>query len=120
MADVKYLEGMFIKRHQKAPEFVICSLSFKVEEFIKFLQDNQKDGWVNCQIKLSKKGSYYAQIDDYAGKAKNATESQVDTETTNVSGNGSNEPNNAESSELKGSNEGIEYPNEEINQDVPF
>ena len=114
MAEVKYIQGMFVKRHPKAPEFVICNLSFKVEEFIKFLQDNQKDGYVNAQIKLSKKGSYYAQVDDYAGKGKTGSNSNENSEMTNVSSSEVNEPNKAESSDT---GDTVSFPEDES---IPF
>ena len=41
MADNKqFPSGIIAKRHEKAPDFIIANLSFKVDEFIKYLQDN--------------------------------------------------------------------------------
>ena len=47
-----FATGLFVKRNEKAPEFVVCSLSFKTDEFIQFLIENTNDkGYVNLQEK---------------------------------------------------------------------
>ena len=38
-----YAKGLFVKRNEKAPEFVVCSLSFKTDDFIQFLKENTND-----------------------------------------------------------------------------
>lgn len=50
MAD-KYIKGLFTKRHEKAPEFVLANLSIKTEDFISWLQENKNEkGYVNIDI----------------------------------------------------------------------
>ena len=44
-----FCEGLIAKRNDKAPDFVLCNLSFKVEEFKTFLDTYDKNGWVNIK-----------------------------------------------------------------------
>ena len=67
----KYVKGMFVKRNEKAPEFVVCSLSVKTDEFIQFLRENTNDkGYVNLQVLKSRdKGTLYAVLDTFEPKS---------------------------------------------------
>ena len=65
MADTIFVDGMIVKRKPKAPDFVKCSLSFKMADFIKFARANHNDGWLNVDIKLSKGGKLYAELDTW-------------------------------------------------------
>ena len=67
MANAIFANGLIVKKaHPNAPSFVKCSLSFKVDEFIQCLQQNNKNGWVNVDIKLAQDNvKLYAQIDDW-------------------------------------------------------
>lgn len=60
-----FSEGMIVKRRDNAPEFVTCNLSFKVEEFINFLRQHEKAGWVNLTVKKGREGKYYAELDTW-------------------------------------------------------
>jgi len=60
-----FADGFIFKRKENAPDFVVGSQSIKVEEAIAFLQANQKNGWVNLDIKQSKGGKYYCQLDTW-------------------------------------------------------
>lgn len=69
MSDEKvFIDGMIVKRHEKAPDFVICNLSLKGEELVPFMRKHQKDGWVNVQVKRSKGGKLYAELDTWEPK----------------------------------------------------
>jgi len=69
MADKVFTEGMIIKApHQNAPSFIKANVSFKVDEFKKFLTDHAKNGWVNIQIKEGKTGSLYGELDTFERK----------------------------------------------------
>ena len=71
MADEKlFVDGMIIKRKENAPSFVKCSLAFKCKEFHEFMQKNHKDGWLNVDIKVSKQGKIYAEVDTWQPKAE--------------------------------------------------
>lgn len=69
MSDEKvFVNGMIVKRHEKAPDFVICNLSLKGEELVPFMREHQKDGWINIQVKRSKGGKLYAELDTWEPK----------------------------------------------------
>ena len=65
MSDNKFIPGLFFKDpHENAPDFVMAKGSIKVRDLIDWLQ--QQDGeWVNFDLKRSREGKPYAQIDDW-------------------------------------------------------
>ena len=66
MSDEKiFVDGMIVKRNPNAPDFVICNLSLKCEELVAFMRKHHKDKWCNIQIKQSKGGKYYAELDTW-------------------------------------------------------
>ena len=70
-------KGIIAKKpHEKAPDFVKMGLSFKVDEFIEFLKEHDKNGWVNMQVKESKGGKIYAELDTW--EKKETTEKAVE------------------------------------------
>ena len=75
MEEKKYAKGLFVKRNEKAPEFVICSLSVKTDDFTQFLKENTNEkGYVNLQVLKSKdKGTLYAEIDTFEPKVNTAS-----------------------------------------------
>ena len=67
----EFINGMIAKKpSDKAPDFIKAKLSFKVEEFKAYLDENSNDGWVNIEVKESKKGSYYAELDSWKKDSK--------------------------------------------------
>ena len=61
-----FADGMIAKApHQNAPDFVICGLSIKGKEFTDFMRSHHKEGWINIQVKRSKGGKYYAELDTW-------------------------------------------------------
>ena len=68
-----FADGFSFKRREEAPAFVIGRQSIKVEEAIAFLKANVKNGWVNIDIKQSKGGSYYCELDTWEAKPKGNT-----------------------------------------------
>jgi len=76
----KLAQGFFFKRaHEKAPEFVKGNLSIKVDEAVRFLQDNQKNGWVNIDLLKSKKGTLYLKLNEWEKPEKEELREDVDT-----------------------------------------
>mgnify|MGYP006396192153 CR=1 FL=1 len=75
MEEKKYAKGMFVKRNEKAPDFVVCNISIKADEFDKFLKENTNEkGYVNLQVLRSKdKGTLYAVVDTFEPKASTAS-----------------------------------------------
>lgn len=75
MSDEKiFVDGMIVKRHEKAPDFVICNLALKGKELVEFMRQHQKDGWVNIQVKRSQGGKLYAELDTFEPKQQSAPE----------------------------------------------
>jgi len=64
MSDIVFANGLIFKKPDNAPDFVIGNLSVKKSEFIPFL-DSQDGDWVNLQIKLSKGGKYYVEVNNW-------------------------------------------------------
>ena len=56
-----FADGLIVKRKDSAPEWVKANLSVKVEEFKKFLDTHNKNGWVNIDVLQSKGGKLYAE-----------------------------------------------------------
>jgi len=63
--DKVFVDGMIVKRHERAPDFVIANLSLKCKELVAWMQKHHRDGWCNIQIKQSKGGKYYAELDTF-------------------------------------------------------
>jgi hypothetical protein len=60
------IEGLIIKKAREgAPAWVKGQASVKVEEFSKFIRDNEKKGWVNFNILESKEGGLYFELDTW-------------------------------------------------------
>ena len=60
-----FADGFIFKRKENAPEFVVGSMSIKVDEAMAFLAQNETKGWVNLDVKLSKGGKYYVELDTW-------------------------------------------------------
>ena len=65
MTDKTFAEGIYWRApHQKAPDFIHGTLSFKVAEVVAFLEMHENDaGYVNVVMKESKKGTVYFELD---------------------------------------------------------
>lgn len=61
-----FIDGMSVKAPRtNAPDFVKGSVSFRVVEMIAFLKANDNNGWVNADIKESKGGKWYAELNTW-------------------------------------------------------
>ena len=76
MSDKTFADGFIVKRHDKAPDFVTCNISIKADEAVPFIQANQKNGWVNLQVKRAKSGKYYAELDTWEPNGDQKSEPQ--------------------------------------------
>lgn len=65
MSDKEFPKGLFAKRNDNAPDFVLCSLSVKKAEFIEYLNSMGGDDWANFQVKRSKGGKVYVELDTW-------------------------------------------------------
>lgn len=67
-AEKKFVDGLFIKTVE-TQYGGIDKLSFKVEQFIEFLKENQNDrGYVNIDILEKRDGGKYAKLDEFVPK----------------------------------------------------
>lgn len=65
MSENKFIGGLFFKDpHENAPDFVMAKGSIKVADMRAWL-DQQDGEWVNFDLKRSREGKPYAQIDDW-------------------------------------------------------
>mgnify|MGYP001069224271 CR=1 FL=1 len=71
MSDKKYFPKGFIFKHPhpKAPDFVNGSVSIKVDEFKSYL-NNVKGEWLNIDLKTSKEGKAYAEVNTFKPEKK--------------------------------------------------
>ena len=61
-----FANGMkFSKPKAGAPDFVKGSLAIKIEEFETFMKLYAKKGWVNIDLKVSKGGKAYAELNTW-------------------------------------------------------
>lgn len=63
-----FANGFSFKRNENAPDFVVGKLSMKVDEAISFLKENEKNGWVNVNIKTARSGNHYVELDTFEPK----------------------------------------------------
>ena len=93
---VVFADGLIVKKPgENAPDFIKLDMAYKVDEFIKFLKDNEYNGWVNTNLKISKQGKLYVQLNDYA-RRKN--------EQSKSNGNDSQEEYNKAAADLEWDN----------------
>ena len=69
--DKVFAEGFsFKKPHENAPDFVVGSVSVKVDQAIPFLTTHAKNGWVNLDVKVARSGNPYVELNEFQPKAK--------------------------------------------------
>lgn len=68
--DKIFANGFSFKRNERAPEFVVGSLSMKVDDAIAFMREYEKKGWVNLSVKQARSGNYYIELDTFEPKKK--------------------------------------------------
>tara|TARA_R110000737_G_scaffold213850_1_gene230864 strand:+ start:309 stop:611 length:303 start_codon:yes stop_codon:yes gene_type:complete len=68
MADDKeFVDGLYVK--ESKAEFVKLSISINKEQMGKFLNKCQKE-WINVDVKKSKNGKLYAEVNNWTPKEK--------------------------------------------------
>lgn len=75
-----FADGFSFKRQESAPNFVVGSLSMKVDEAIQFMKDNERKGWVNLQIKQARSGNYYIELDTWQPKGGDQAPARTSTD----------------------------------------
>lgn len=97
-----FADGMYFDRNDNAPVYVIGCASFKVAQFIKFLQTHETNaGYVNVDIKQSQKGSYYCELNQWKPIKDKVKEEEKNQEDLNNLGT-------------------IEYPEGDSSEEIPF
>lgn len=77
--DKKFADGLIYKAPKPgSPDFVKGKVSVKVDEFKKFLDENNDGGWVNLDFLKSKAGKFYFVLNDW--KPQQQAPSQQGTE----------------------------------------
>jgi hypothetical protein len=67
--DKIFPEGFITKPpRDTAPEWVLGTVSIKVEEAVEFLNTHAKNGWVNLDLLRSAKGAPYLQLNTWEPK----------------------------------------------------
>jgi hypothetical protein len=74
MTEKTFTDGLIVKRAENAPDFVLCNISIKVEDFTKWMQDHQDKGWVNISLLVGKSGKPYGVKDTYKPKEETQKE----------------------------------------------
>lgn len=96
----KFVGGMRVSRNEKAPDFVLASIGVNIGDFVAWADKYSKNGWVNFQLKKSKGGKLYAELDTWE-KKPDPTKGEVERPVEKI--------------------ETIQYPEEDINpDDIPF
>jgi len=74
MTEKQFVDGLIVKPpHEKAPDFVKGSISIKRKELGNWLR-GKKDDWINIDVKESKGGKWYAEVNAWKpdGQKSNA------------------------------------------------
>lgn len=58
------------KPSEKAPDFIKALVGINIGDFIVWANKHSKNGWVNLNIKESRGGKYYADLDQYERKPR--------------------------------------------------
>ncbi len=104
MGEKIFVDGMIFKLpSERAPDFIIGKLSIKAEEFMSFLITNEKNGWLNIELKVGQSGKPYAELDTW--------------EPNQTSGQGAERPQQA-TEKPQQSFQG--YGPEDFEDDIPF
>jgi hypothetical protein len=62
----KFISGLFTKKNEKSPDFVLASLSFKTEQFIEWLKGHTNAaGYCNVDVLRSQDGGVYSKHNDW-------------------------------------------------------
>lgn len=66
----EFPKGLIVKRPKEgSPDFVKLQISIKIGEFQEFLSTKQTE-WLNIDVKKSKEGKLYAEVNDWKPEKK--------------------------------------------------
>lgn len=70
MSEKQFVDGLLVKApHEKAPEFVKCSISIKRKDLGNWLRA-QTEEWINLDVKVAKSGKWYAEVNTWKKEDK--------------------------------------------------
>ena len=112
-----FADGLVFKKpRQGAPDFVKGAISVKVPEFTAFLKKHDNNGWVNIDLKQSKTGTLYCELNNFKRDVPSEPKESVSSLT--------DEEKKAIQLMRQGkvaTNTGIDYPKNEIRpEDIIF
>ena len=65
MSEKQFVDGLIVRPpHEKAPEFVKCSISIKRKDLGNWLRA-QTDDWINLDVKIGRSGKWYAEVNKW-------------------------------------------------------
>ena len=69
-----FISGMrFELPHAKAPDWVKGKISIKIDDFLKFAENNKTEsGWVNIDLKVSNGGKAYCELNTWKPNSDNS------------------------------------------------
>ena len=74
MSEKQFVDGLIVKPpHEKAPDFVKCSISIKRKDLGNWLR-GKSDDWINLDVKVAKSGKWYAEVNDWKPKSDSVPE----------------------------------------------
>jgi hypothetical protein len=65
MSEVIFTDGLIVKEGHFNEGQTHLKLSFKVEDFAKFVKEHSDKGWLNLEVKTSRAGKVYSQLDTW-------------------------------------------------------
>jgi len=66
-----FIDGLIAKApSENAPDFVKAKLSIQVRDLMAFLEKHKDNVWLNVDIKESKEGKWYAELNTFKKEAK--------------------------------------------------
>lgn len=91
-----FANGIYVKKPKDtAPDFVKAQMLIKVPEALEFIKANAGDGWINLDLKKSREGKFYLEVNTWKPEKKDDAPKIADTK--------------------------VDYPQEDISpEDIPF
>jgi len=79
MKEKIFADGIMFKRPKEGlPDFIKGNISVKVADFGTFLAKHEKNGWVNLDLKESKGGKLYLELNTWEKKVEKKGEDSGD------------------------------------------
>ncbi len=125
--EIKFAEGIYFDQpRESAPAYVLGQISMRREQAIQWLESLDTE-WVRVDVQMSKGGKPYCKLNTYQ-KGQNATQARPKAEPTVDAETGQQRTATPQPAAKKtprvgasASDEGIEYPQDDINpDDIPF